>query len=87
MFIEVHRKKDGEPLLLNSEAIESVTDHAVYVLGGTGDPYTVRETLAELSQLLEPRRLGETKKAPTRQIPVRALASTAGYRPAGSAGR
>ena len=87
MFIELHRNKDGSPFLLNSEAIESVTDHTVYILGAQGDPYMVRETLGELSLLLDPRRATETKKAPTRQTPVRAIGLTAGYRPGGSAGR
>jgi len=57
MFIELHRKKDGGAFLLNADWIEWAADGEIYVHGDQGDPYHVRESLADLALMLEPRRL------------------------------
>ena len=61
MFIELHRRKDGEAFLLNAGLIEYIaggSDGAkIYMESDTSDSYMVKETLADLALMLEPRRL------------------------------
>jgi len=73
VFIEVHRKKDGSVFLLNADAIEYVSEGIIAMRGDTIDPYYVRESLADLSLLLDARRYTPQHKSPPPGRPVRGL--------------
>lgn len=62
MFIEVHVRKTGEAFLLNADAIETVGDYVIYSRHDSRS-YDVRETLADLAALLDPRRMAEVNAA------------------------